>query len=208
MKRPSLLVFATLLMSNIVWAADRSGWYTRVAVNRTNFDFSEQVPVRVSDIPGGNVPLQATLRSDETATGFDVGFGYRFSPYFGLELGYSDLGEHRIVLDCDGEPACNDFATRFEIEPRVVSLLGTLSYPLSDRFEVHALVGAASIEADASFGELDFTEGSSTSTDLKAGLGATWSFNDKLGLDLRYSRIVFDDLDDFEIFELGLRHAF
>ncbi len=184
MKANVLILIPALALCGHARANEADGWYSKVAVNRTSIDFSTS-------------SAETVISSDGTETGFDVSFGYRFTPNFGLELGYADLGDHRVRQACPEDLVCATVVQDVEVNPTTVSLLGTATLPLNDGLSAYLVLGAANIDTEIGDG-----------TEIEAGLGATWQLDNTLDLDLRYSRLAFDPVDDFDLFELGLRYAF
>lgn len=86
--------------------------------------------------------------------------GYQFSPTWGVELGYTDLGKYRGA----------------DVESW--SLAGTLTVPLAERWTMLGKLGLARNNSD-------FTGAEKKSSTL-AGVGVGYALNQNLGLRLEY----------------------
>lgn len=86
--------------------------------------------------------------------------GYQFSPTWGVELGYTDLGQYRGA----------------DVESW--TLAGTGTMPLNQRWSLLGKLGVASNRPQFA--------GSSDHTDLLMGVGVGYSLNTNIGLRLEY----------------------
>jgi OmpA-like transmembrane domain len=147
-----------------------------------------------------------TRTLDEKDSTFGFVAGYRLLPHLAFEGGYVDLGSTAYRAKNTGA-----FPPEFVPSPNLnlnldskasgiaLSALGIL--PLTYRFEVYArggIVFATNTVHVFAYNELgsDTQEGSKTSTNLLAGVGASMSFLEIYGLRLEYQR-VFDAGDKF-----------
>jgi OOP family OmpA-OmpF porin len=115
--------------------------------------------------------------ADASSTGVRVRFGYRFSRYVAVEVGYADFG---------------DFEYEFEPSRRATTSLrgffgnvvGTL--PLGRRWSINGRVGLFRMRVKNS--ELGGTDESKTKDGLQVGIGAGFRVNDHWELLLDYTK--------------------
>ena len=134
-----------------------SGWYVGGGIGQS------QIDIDTSDAaPGTTV--------DDKDTSFRVFGGYQMNKHFGVELGYSQLGEVS-----GNEPGFGAF--QFEAKAWDLVAVGTL--PLGNSFSLIGKLGFYK-------GDLDFTGGgeslSESNTDLTYAIGAQYDFSKNLGL--------------------------
>lgn len=98
--------------------------------------------------------------------------GFQFTPNWGLEAQYSDLGNRDYTINNAG------VVTTGSVRSSQYSLAGTGTLPLSQNF---ALIGKLGFSANrANF------NGSNNKTSLMAGVGASYSFTPRLAVRLEY----------------------
>jgi OOP family OmpA-OmpF porin len=136
-----------------------SAWYVGGGIGQS------QVDVDLSGAqPGTSV--------DDKDTSFRVFGGYQFNKYFGVELGYSELGESK-----GNEPAPGVGAFTFEAKAWDLVAVGTL--PLANNF---SLVGKLGFYK----GDLEYKDAvdslSESNTDLTYAIGAQYDFSKNLGI--------------------------
>lgn len=110
---------------------------------------------------------------------YELGIGYRFLPFLGVELSYTDLG------DFGGD------AASAEVDGYALSAVGTL--PISDRFELYAEVGQLFVKTQVQV--LGFKDSLDDET-LFFGLGASFRVTDPLWLKVEYQRYNVDVNDE------------
>lgn len=141
---------------------------------------------------------------DGKDTAFKLFGGGFFSPSFGAELAYVDLGEASYSGDFFGTPVVNG---RVGIWGYNVAALARL--PLGERFELFGKLGVFLWESEAS----DITGGSPFSSTTRGwdggsfGLGATWRFTGGLAARLEWERFPVDTADA-SLLSLGLQYNF
>lgn len=102
---------------------------------------------------------------------YEVGIGYRFLPFLGVEVGYTDLGKFG-----------GDVASA-ELDGYSASLVGTL--PLTDSFKVYGEVGQFFSTTEVSV--LDFDESYDDET-MFYGVGVGFKVADPLWINVEYQR--------------------
>ena len=131
--------------------------------------------------------------ADDEDVGYQVFGGYQFTPYFGLEAAYTDLGE----VDLRGNAG--------ELEADTWSLVAVGTLPFTDRFSGYAKAGFHSWDAGMrgpGIGRVD-----DDGTDPTYGLGLQYRFNDRVALRGEYSRFEMDDAD-LDLAQLQVRFDF
>ncbi len=122
---------------------------------------------------------------DDSATGWKVFGGYRFTRHFAAEIGYLDTGE--------AEENIEGTILTLGAEGTTTSLIASL--PIGERFALHARAGFIDWEA-----ELTATDGTGTfrssasGQDLYWGAGATMDLG-RFGLRLEYEVPDIEDID-------------
>jgi len=101
-----------------------------------------------------------SAKTDNREDSWKLYGGYQFNPTWGIELGYTDLGQYRG----------GDIVS--------YTLAGTGTMPLNERWSLLGKLGAAANRPDA--------PGTSDRTDVLVGVGVGYSFNRNLGLRLEY----------------------
>ena len=156
-------------------AADHK-FYLGLDVGQANFDPTEIFDNQVES-------------KDDHSTTFTVKIGYRFSRFFALEGGYTDLGDYDATLlgNClpTLPPTCSpDVQTHTSIDGVMLTAVGI--WPLTDHFQLTANAGAIYREVDYRYGiPTDRQSLSEKGTVMRYGVGAGFPVNDRfeLGLD-------------------------
>jgi OmpA-OmpF porin, OOP family len=140
-----------------------SGWYVGGGIGQSTAD------IDVSTFgPGAN--------ADDKDTAFRIFGGYQINKHFGVELGYSQLGEWKV-----SEPGFGD--TKFEAKAFDLVAVGTL--PLGSNFSLLGKIGLYKGDLDASDPTGSLSE---SSTDLTYAIGAGYDFNKNFGLRVEWQR--------------------
>lgn len=128
-------------------------------------------------VPGlGALPISAS--TDDTATSWKVLAGYQFTPYWGLEAQYTDLGKRDEILS-------GGIVGRASIKADQYSLAGTGKFEFSPGWFVHGKLGVSGNHYNEGGGcvtgavAVCLGGSSDTTTDLLwgVGLGHTFSKN-------------------------------
>lgn len=134
------------------------------------------------------------IASDDSDTGYKLYLGWGFTPNFGLEAGYVDLGEFHGPLGS------------LKADGAYLDAVGTL--PLGLGFSGLGRVGVFNgrLRSDR-LGLGDSDRGSN----WKVGLGVQYDFNPKVSLRGEWERYRFDALDtrdDADLYSIGLNYRF
>lgn len=168
----SALALALGALSLNAQAAERPGWYAGVGVGQSMVD---------------------EWFADDEDIGFQVYGGYQFTPYFGLEAGYTDFGD----VDVTGGVG--------ELDADAFSLVAVGTVPFTDRFSGYAKAGFNRWDADADVPGIGRV--SDDGTDPTYGLGLQYRFTDTVALRGEYSRFEMDDVD-VDLAQLQVRFDF
>ena len=112
--------------------------------------------------------------------------GFQFSPNWGLEAQYSDLGNRTALLVLSGGTVGT---AQLSSRAAQLSLAATGTLPLSNNFYLMGKLGASrnSIGTiSGSVGTVSFTSNGTNKTDLLAGVGVGYNFNKNWGARVEY----------------------
>jgi len=188
-----LFAAVVLVLSGLVAAsaAPAQGFYIGGSVGQSDFDDSNVIPDLITS---GSV--------DGSDTGFKIFGGYQFSPYFGLELSWVDLGK----ASYSGRfGALNVTGGTLETSGLNFSAVGTL--PLGSNFALFGKVGFFAWESNASdvTGGLPFY-GTEDGSDVSYGIGASFNFTRNLSLRAEWER--FKAVGDIDLLSVGVVFRF
>ena len=153
-----------------------------------------------------------SIADDRRDTGYKLYGGYQFNRYFAAEGGYFDLGRFGFTAQTLPPGALNG-----SLRLRGINLDAVGSVPISDNFSAIARIGLDYAEARDSFGGTGALVVLNNSphkreTNLKAGLGLQYAFNDALGLRLEAERYRVNDgvggNGNVDLVSLGLIYRF
>jgi len=153
------------------------------------------------------IDCAGTTSCDKRDTGAKVYGGYMFTPNFGAEVAYADLGK---VTATGSDPALGSFSASGRGDG--FALYGVALAPY-DNFSVFAKLGIASIRAkvDVSSSFLGSSSDSKTLTDFAWGLGAGYEFTKNVGARLEFERFrikIVDEKKDVDLISIGLTYRF
>jgi opacity protein-like surface antigen len=124
---------------------------------------------------------------DQRKTSVQLNAGYQFTPMWGIEGQYTDLGKRGGQITF-GAPV-NGAAPLSEAKAHQWGVAGTLTYPLVNDFFVRGLLGVSSNHVNSSsatLGGVTYTSNSSSHTDVLAGIGAGYNFNKNISARIEY----------------------
>ncbi len=126
---------------------------------------------------------------DEKDTAWKVFAGYQFNRYWGLELGWTDLGESKASGTVGGVPA----TARAEVKGVELTAVGTV--PIGERFSLFGKVGAYRWDVDsrATVGAVT-TAPDDTGTNFTYGVGLGFHINRNLSIRAEWQR--YNDVGD------------
>jgi len=187
MKRSILLVLGLMLFGN-AFAQQPRKWYAGLDIGQTQLNRGG----------GDGVDLSGL---DDKSTSWSLLAGYRFSRFFALEAGYTDLGQ---FSDQDFSSSSWGF---------MVNTRGIL--PIGKHFELDLLFGIVWMKRDLTFGSVSDDVSGTTG---KFGIGFAVPVNERLAFNFEYNQYLdfalgFDDdfdlyVDDTTAYSLGVRWKF
>ncbi|WP_036825620.1 outer membrane beta-barrel protein, partial [Photobacterium sanctipauli] len=142
-----------ILISGTLQAATDNPWYVGARIGGTSFDSVEE-PLKGQDL-------------DKDDWGGGVFIGYNVNSWFGLEGGYTYLGQADYAND------------GFEVQG--LDFVGKFTYEVSKSFDIYAKAGGFIFDADNGVNNQDESGVSAT-----AGVGAEYYFSDNLSARLEY----------------------
>lgn len=141
---------------------------------------------------------------DGKDSAFKIFGGGFFSPHFGAELSYVDLGEATYSGDFFGTPVTNG---RMGIWGYNVAALAR--FPLGERFSLFGKLGVFLWEAEESdvFGGTPFSTTTRGWDGGSFGFGAAWRFTRNLAARVEWERFPIDT-SDASLVSIGLQYRF
>jgi OOP family OmpA-OmpF porin len=114
---------------------------------------------------------------DDSSTTYTVRGGYRFNPYFALELGYYDLGKYSFT----GNAGPIDVVGTGKAKSYGISAVGIL--PINPQFDLYGRIGWAESElkVQANTALANATD-SDRQSEATYGVGGHWMFSRNVGL--------------------------
>lgn len=166
------------------------------------------------------------LTKDDTSSTWSLGGGYQVNQYFGIEVGYQDLGEVSYSWSGEGTviSGANTFvgtgAAKLGADVDGFYFGPTLSFPINEQFSLNARAGwyrweaklALSATAAGTLNGTPVAAGASASatgkgTDAYIGIGGTYKLNKNVGINLSYTQYKVDDYKAKNL-ALGVRYSF
>lgn len=143
----------------------------------------------------------STISLKDRDTGFKLTAGYDFTPNFGIEVGYADLGKPSVSNGVD---------TAFA-EPRSYYLAATATYPIDEAFSVFAKAGVTNNRTK--IGGTAIPTEKLTNTDAILGVGAAYNFTKNIAGVVEYEHFgkTLDEPDrnlKSDLISIGLRYKF
>ncbi len=157
---------------------------------------------------------------DDSDTGWKLFGGYQFTPNWGVEGFYADLGTTKatgtVVVVV---PPPTPVAITAEGEATVLGVAVTGTLPLGDKFGVFGKLGFhywdAKVTGTGGAGGVGVTlSGDDTGTDVMYGLGARYSFTDQLSVRAEWERFKVGDNKnmisekDVDLYSVGIGYTF
>jgi OmpA-OmpF porin, OOP family len=204
--KKSILAGALMVFSAGSFADENNGFYISANLGQATYDVSkddlDEVAVDAFESAGAIV-LDGTSSFDDKGTPWSVVGGYRFSQYFGAEVGYLNLGKAQYRSQGEvippGSATVSDATLDIDLSAKgpTLALVGFL--PLHERFDLQARAGV--FFADTTFDVAASIDGSRASDDFSAdsqdfyfGIGATFYVTSQFALALDYTK--FKDVGD------------
>jgi OOP family OmpA-OmpF porin len=204
-----LLLVAAVLLAGTA-NADENPWYAGAGVGLADIDVDDDDYDR--DLAQRGYTTSSSL--DDTATGWKLFGGYRFTRNWAVEAAYVDLGDVTSETTVkDGPPGftAQDFVdTAVKVHPYSVdgfTLSGVGTWPVNKKFSLFAKLGIFKWDADIKVecvgcGFPVKAPDDESGTDWTAGAGAGYDFNDEFGMRLEFERYA-TDRDDVNFFSVS-----
>jgi OOP family OmpA-OmpF porin len=177
--RSATLKLACLAAGSLVASGAYAQFYAGVGVGQGH---ASSVPSVNTTVLGHSFTGEG---DDDTDSAYKLYGGYQFTPNWGLEIGYNDLGNSYSVKGAvDGSP----YTASYKMHNWYVAGTGTL--PLGSGFSLLGKVGAVRNTADlgqvCAGGTCVGASGSDKHTDVLLGVGAQYNFMSNWAARLEY----------------------
>lgn len=128
---------------------------------------------------------------DDKDTAFGIVGGYRFNEYFGVELGYVDLGSAdyagEVLVNLFGTPTLFEGGASIEASGPTAAIVASL--PVSESFDLFAKAGMFFSDTEISVDVDGFGDSfSASSQDPLFGAGAAWNVNQSWSVRFEFQR--------------------
>lgn len=166
------------VLTAIISVPASAQWYAGAGVGSSN-----ATGINGSERDGLN---NFTLSGGTRATSWKLYGGYQFTPNWGVEAQYTDLGKRSPRLTISGP---GGGSAGLNASPSQWSIAGTGTMPLSNNFYLLGKLGVSRNKIDnATVTVGTFTESirGTSKTDLLAGLGVGYNFNKNVGVRFEY----------------------
>ncbi|MBL8270744.1 MAG: choice-of-anchor D domain-containing protein [Steroidobacter sp.] len=196
-----------LALPCLAQAGDFNSWYggVRLGSARTNVS-SADVNNRLNNL-GYDVNARV---EDSSRTAWGVFGGWRLSQYFGAQVGYTHLGTVDTAFTGDALDIQAFLRDANRLQPRSASgvdlnLVGR--YPLGQRFEITAQLGAFGWNADYTMSNSsgDFLKRDDDGVDLTYGAGLEYGFDGGLAITGGWTRYRLDS-ESIDFLGVGLQY--
>lgn len=176
------ILMAVAIAGAFVAAPASAQWYAGVGVGQGQAKLGNQ------SFSSGALSA-STNGADSHDTSWKLYGGYQFTPNWGIEAQYVDLGRYNYTISTN-VPGVSGSGT-YRADSWGVAATGTL--PLNQSFYLFGKLGVASNHVSG--GDVCVTGGGATAcqnsgkgnkTDLLAGLGVGYNFNKNIGIRLEY----------------------
>jgi OOP family OmpA-OmpF porin len=195
------LVGAMVLIVPGVWAGEGPGFYGGGSVGLSHYE-DEADDIDEAFTAAG---FTADVDSDTTDLGWKIFGGYRFTPNFGAEVGYIDLGEQSV--DVDLGPLLGTLSATNSISG--VSLAGTAGYPVLPKAYMFGKLGGFIWDSSAEGSPVGLGD-DDNGVDLTFGIGGTYELVEHVKVRAEWERFqgLGDDDTDIDLFTGGIQYDF
>jgi len=164
MKSAALIALSMLAIAPLASAADKF-WYVGAGAVESDLGFEAL---------------------DNSATGWKVFGGYRFTRIIAAEAGYLDTGDAEQTIE-GTDVTLNASGTHVSV---------VAAWPIGESFALHARAGMIDWDAELTLSDdLGSETSDANGQDLYWGAGATLNFGESLGLRLEYEVPEIEDVD-------------
>ena len=167
------ILMAVAVLGAFAAAPASAQWYVAGGVGSAQAKFG-------STSPAAGVTLNGNSSRD---TSWKVYGGYQFTPNWGIEAQYANLGRYSYTVTNGAASGSGNYrADQW-------SIAGTGTLPLSNDFYLMGKLGVSSNHVsgtNATAGNVTVTTTSGSKSDLLAGVGVGYNFNKNIGLRFEY----------------------
>jgi OOP family OmpA-OmpF porin len=157
------------------------GWYAGLSIGQGK-----------ADLGSGGAGFSGSL--DDKDTTFGARLGYDFTRYFGMELGYYNLGKYNFNGTFSGLPVSGNA----DLKSYSVSVVGTL--PFSEHFSAYGKAGYARSRATGNANIAGFGGNASDWTNEAVyGAGLKWMVDRQWGLFTEWMRNDDNKVDNYMV---------
>ncbi|MCZ6802672.1 MAG: outer membrane beta-barrel protein [Proteobacteria bacterium] len=168
-------------------SAEEKGFFIGGSIGYSSIDTLSESDVNATLAAGG---ITATSSVDDSDLGWKIFGGYNLNQYFGVEVGYVDLGETELDITATA-PAAITASGGDEIDGFMFA--GVARYPISEKFDVFGKVGGFVWDVE---GAGTVTSGATTvavsadedGTDIMFGVGAEYEVMNNIGIRAEWER--------------------
>jgi hypothetical protein len=192
---------------SVVARDDGPGWYFGAGVGGSNW--SGDIPGQIERAYDGYAQAEfvSARLTDDSDTAAQAIVGYRFSPWFGIEFGWQDLGEAHNFYSVHATgvaftPGTSAIDGRYRA--RDINAAAVVTWPVAERFELLARGGVANVRlrydetGHATNGQPYEFHASDNHTGALFGVGVNWRFAPSWSLRFAVDRI-FDVGNRFDL---------
>jgi OOP family OmpA-OmpF porin len=192
MKKIHLICLASLaaLSATALHAQNAGHYYGGLSAGRAESNFDNE---RISNSMLGAGVTSTGMSTDQHDPAYKVFGGYQFNPYFGLEVGYFNLG--KFGFDTQTSPV-GSLAGQFKVDGINFDLVGSL--PVNDQLSLLARMGVINGRSRDNFSStgavlVTNTNPEISKRDYKAGLGFAYKFSQSMSLRGEIERYKIND---------------
>jgi opacity protein-like surface antigen len=187
--------------------AAQPGWYIGAAFGGSTFDMDELSRKIDADLVlTSGVASSSTTTRDDSDSGIKGYFGYNFSRFVGVEIGYVNLGE--AILQTITTTPDDLFIGAAEVHGWHAGLVANI--PLAFGFSVHAKAGPFAWKQEVllpSTASTNAVAGKSDGFDWTAGAGISYEAVKGVSIRVEFERFQVDD-DEVDYISSGLLFSF
>ena len=126
-------------------------------------------------------------KASTSGTGGNVDIGYKFMPYFGMELGYTRYA-NTIIKDGFGNKAGRDMHDDYDFVGKAMLPIVDSGFEAFAKLGVHRLLSRVRITDQGVANSIGLGAGRHTTTGIYMAVGGQYSFIPDLGVNIQWAR--------------------
>lgn len=202
----SVIAAGLLLAFSLPAAAADSGGYVAADVGQSHFS---------GGVFDQSYPASWTRSASDSTTGYRLTVGYQFTPNWGVEAGYVDLGHGTVTARNPLPPPMPDVGNfvSYRVSAKGFFAAGTGTWPIDEKWSLFARAGVIASELDfqgQTNGNIDIPSANDTAWKATYGVGAKWNVQPQWSLRLGWDH--YHDLGnadyDANLLSLGVEWRF